>query len=292
MSHAAEADVLVGWRPTQDLLVAAEDARYFLTPATGVNATVETFRSANAIRRRPIVLVNSHGNAEATAQHAVALLLSLLNGIVPHHNAMAAGRWRTSDALWRSVPLRGATVGLAGFGAINRRVMALLAGFRPVFVALRRRPEPIEGVAAVFGPAHVNEFLRRSDMAILALPLTAETEGLIGSEQMAALGPDGFLVNVGRGATVREAALYEALRHGQIAGAALDVWYDYAPESSPDGRRYPSRHPFHELDNVVLSPHRGASSDSLDRWDDLIEAVRQIDAGREPANVVDLNVGY
>ena len=93
---------------------------------------------------------------------------------------------------------------------------------------------------------------------------------------------------------VAEDALYDALARGRIAGAAIDVWYDYKPEPDEDGRRFPFHHPFQRLENVILSPHRGASPMSdLGRWDEVITNLRRLtDGRRDLLNVVDLERGY
>ena len=139
-------------------------------------------------------------------------------------------------------------------------------------------------------------FLREVDVLVVAVPLTAETDGMIGADQLLLLGDHGLLVNVARGAVVDERALYEALHSRTIAGAGLDVWYEYRPDETSDGRKYPydGQYPFHELDNVVLSPHRAASPfDDLRRWDEVIENVRRVADGREDLlNLVDLERGY
>lgn len=276
-SAAARAQVIVGWRPTAELLDGADNLRLFINPGAGVGHLLPLFAE------RIVPLANGHGNAGFVAQHAVALLLALTNKIVPHHNWMAAGRWRTGDAEAKSVGLSGKTVGLVGYGAINRLVERRLSGFHVTCQAFRRKH-----------PCGLAEFLSAMDVAIVAVPLTKETEGMIGSAGLDALGPDGLLVTVARGKVIQERALYEALRDGRIAGAAIDVWYDYEPEPDVEGRCFPYSLPFHELDNVVLSPHRAASPlDDLGRWDEVVENIRRVEAGRSDfLNMVDTARGY
>jgi phosphoglycerate dehydrogenase-like enzyme len=105
-----------------------------------------------------------------------------------------------------------------------------------------------------------------------------------------------FLVNIARGAIINEEALYNALKNNVIAGAALDVWYNYHPEVDND-KKYPydsEKFPFHELDNVILSPHRAASPhDDLKRWDEVIENISRFAEGEKDfINVVDIEKGY
>jgi phosphoglycerate dehydrogenase-like enzyme len=259
------------------------------------------FRDLDNSRRKadlaPVTLVNGHGNSYFTAQHAVAMLLALANRIVPHHNWMREGRWRTGDDDAASTPIRDRQVGLLGYGAVNRRVHEFLKGFDVSFAALRTEWSKANSDEADLKRFTVNEldqFLSWSDILFVSVPLTSVTEGMIGEEELELLGPDGLLVNMARGPVVSEEPLYRALRGGRIAGAALDVWYDYRPEADELGRKCPAHYPFHELDNVVLSPHRGASPFSdLRRWGEVVENIRRFAAGRTDfLNVVDLDREY
>ncbi len=302
LALAPEADVMVGWRPTRALLEAAPGLRLFINPGVGVQHLLPTFRDLVARRRaedRPFPhLANGHGNTYFTAQHAVALLLALTNRLVEHHNWMREGRWRKGDADAASIPLRGRRLGLLGYGAIGRKVHRFLAGFDIDFAILRRdwsrQSDPLPTEASRFGPEALGDFLDAVDILIVALPLTEETEGLIGAEELDRLGPRGLLVNVARGPVIDEQALYRALSERRIAAAAIDVWYDYQPEPDEAGRRYPAHQPFHRLDNVLLSPHRAASPmDDLPRWDEVIDNLRRLADGRtDLRNLVDLERGY
>jgi phosphoglycerate dehydrogenase-like enzyme len=291
---APQAQVMVGWRPTSELLAAAASLELFINPGAGVQALVGLLRDAG----RGITLVNDHGNAYATAQHAVALLLALANKVIPHHNWMAAGEWRKGDADAASVTLRGRTVGLLGYGHVNRLVHRFLSGFDLRFAALRRdwagRAEPAPTPVDKLGPAETDRLFEQSDIVMVSVPETRETTGLVDSRRLELLGREGMLVNYARGAVVVEADLYRALKERSIAGAAIDTWYSYRPEPDPQGRKRPYHLPFHELDNVVLSPHRAASPIfGLERWDGVVENIRRFASGRtDLLNVVDLERGY
>jgi phosphoglycerate dehydrogenase-like enzyme len=121
---------------------------------------------------------------------------------------------------------------------------------------------------------------------LVAVPLVDETRGLIGERELELLGPDGYLLNVARGEVVDERALYEALRDRRIAGAAVDVWYRYP--GSRDERTLPSELPFHELENVVMTPHvSGRSEGTRDgRVAFAVEQLVRLAEGRELENVV------
>jgi phosphoglycerate dehydrogenase-like enzyme len=120
---------------------------------------------------------------------------------------------------------------------------------------------------------------------VLALPLSAETTGIIGASELAAMKPSAFLINVARGDVVDETALYNALRDRTIAGAAIDVWYRYP---GADGTGMPANLPFHELPNVIMTPHIAGSTEPtfFYRWELINENLRRIGTGEPFVNVV------
>ena len=303
------AEVMVGWRPPQHELVKADRLRLFINPGAGVQHLLPDLRALNDGREPAVTLVNGHGNSAFTAQGAVALLLALCNRVVPHHTWMVEGRWRRGDADGATTPLPGRHVGLLGYGAVNRWVHRYLSGFPLRFSALRRHWPEVEREAGPGEPPHapppplarytpesLGDFLDDIDTLITALPLTPETEGLLGAGAWRRLGPDGLLVHLARGAVAQEQALFEALSEGRIAGAAIDVWWDYDPQPDAEGRRFPfdaTRYPFHELPHVLLSPHRAASPFAdIGRWAEVIENLRRYAEGAPLLNVVDLERGY
>merc|ERR1719464_2287731 len=137
------------------------------------------------------------------------------------------------------------------------------------------------GRTAVHGLSELEDLLPRTFALLVCLPGTAETHGLLGRDELRAMPRGGVLVNVGRGSIVDEAALFEALNDGHLASAALDVWYNYPmlqgqglSSGEGVGELRPSRLPFHELASVVMSPHRGQSSDTKAR--DRVAEVLQL----------------
>jgi len=292
---APYADILVGWRPSRKLLDDAERLQLFINPGAGVQHHIETFCEINETRQ--VTLVNGHGNSYFTAQHAVALLLSLTNKIIPHHRWMSDGHWRRGDDHARSMPLMKRKVGLLGYGAVNSKVHGFLSGFDVEFSILKRSwtgDEVLPTPVAKYTQSGLQDFLREIDTLIAVVPLTSETKGILGFEELRELGPEGLLVTLARGDVIDEKGLYTVLKDGLIAGAAIDVWYDYKPEPDEQGRLYPFHHPFHELDNVILSPHRAASPFSdLERWNEVIENIKRFADGRTDfLNIVDLERGY
>jgi phosphoglycerate dehydrogenase-like enzyme len=293
---APGADIMVGWRPSRELLITAKKLRLLINPGAGVKHHIEIFRELNKTRK--ILLANGHGNTYFTAQHVVALLLALMNKIIPHHNWMSSGRWRTGDREGPSSPLRNRTIGLLGYGAVNTKVHRFLSGFDVDFAILRldwdKQLEPLPTPAKRFWKDDLHAFLECVDILIIAVPHTTQTDGLIKERELKLLGTDGFILNISRGQVIDEGSLYNALKEHIIAGAAIDVWYNYRPEPDEDERRYPYSHPFHELDNIVMSPHRGASPmDDLKRWDEVILNISRVARGDDSLiNIVSLDDEY
>ncbi|MHA2296216.1 MAG: NAD(P)-dependent oxidoreductase [Candidatus Hodarchaeales archaeon] len=294
--HAPIADIIVGWRPTKMLLISAKKLKLFINPGAGVQHLIELFKEFN--ETRTVLLANGHGNSYFTAQHAVALLLALTNKVCKHHSWMINGKWRTGDSDAISTPLKNRKVGLLGYGAVNQKVHRFLSGFDLDFSVLRRNwdkqtaslPTPVRK----FDENKLHSFLEEINILIIAIPLTTQTKGLIKAEEIELLGQEGLLVNLGRGDVVDELSLFTALKEKTIAGAAVDVWYNYRPEPDQDGRKYPFKYPFHTLNNIVLSPHRGASPmNDLERWNEVIENIRRCTLGRNDfLNIVNLQDEY
>ncbi len=292
---AQSADIVVGWRPTDGLIENAPSIRLFINPGVGVQHHIDRFRELG--KTREITLVNGHGNTYFTAQHAIALLLALMNKVIPHHNWMIEGEWRKGDADAISIPLRFRRVGFLGYGAVNSKVHRFLSGFDIEFSILKRdwkREIDTPTDYKKFETDKLLDFLEHIDILFIAVPQTSETIGLIGEQELTALGKEGILVNIARGLVVDEKSLYNALLQGTIAGAAIDVWYEYRPELDENGRKYPYEFPFHTLENIVLSPHRGASPmNDLLRWNEVIENITRFADGRDDfLNIVELDRGY
>jgi D-3-phosphoglycerate dehydrogenase len=188
-------------------------------------------------------------NIVSAAELAVALLLAVARNVVPANLALKDAKWKRSQ--FGGVELQGKTVGIIGMGKIGMLVATRLAGFDMKFVAY----DPYVTVAPAGGPkiemVTLDELLTQSDFVTIHIPKTAETAGLIDSVALAKMKPTAFVINAARGGVLDETALYEALVSGKLAGAGLDV---YATEPCTDS-------PLFALDNVVATPHLGASTE-------------------------------
>ncbi len=161
--------------------------------------------------------------------------------------------------------LYGKTIGIIGYGTIGHEVALRAAAFGMKVIGLSRTAPKSTAPLAWFGDmGALTRLLRESDFVLMALPLSTETRGLFDAKCFASMKPDAMFINVGRGMTVDEEALYTALAERRIGGAAIDVWYKYPGRRDP--LPAPSRFRFQDLDNVLMTPHNSArTEETLER---------------------------
>lgn len=229
------------------------------------------------IVERGIFLTNGAGSQSIPiAQHTMLMML---------HQAKRMDLWERAQAAreWRSAPsdeVTDKTVALFGLGGIGAEVARLAKAFRMRVVGLRRRQEPVEFVDLLLPPGAAGELCAQADFLVICAPLTRSTRGAIGATELGRMKPTAYLINVARGPIVDERALIAALRDGQIAGAALDVF-----EVEP----LPPEHELWTLPNVVITPHTAPASPwHIKRGTDLfVQNLRRYVAGEPLVNVVD-----
>lgn len=281
--------ILVAGRPSKELLEASEHLHTVVIPFAGVPpGTLEV------LREYPEVVVhNLHHNAPATAELAMALLLAAAKSLVPVDRRFRGNDWSDRGAHERAVQLEGRRALIVGYGAIGRRVARACTGFGMEVRAIARNEHPDPG-HRLHKPDELQELLPKADVLMVCAPSTAETQGMIGEAEIALLPGDAIVVNIARGPIIDEKALYEALKARRIFAAGLDVWWNYPRTREEWGSTPPSEFPFNELDNVVMSPHRGGhvKSTELLRMTALAELLNAAVRGEEIPNKVDLKAGY
>jgi phosphoglycerate dehydrogenase-like enzyme len=254
----------LGARSTADLLAIARDADGAIVSTDPFDASVlEACPRLKVIARVGVgvdsidlttatelgiaVTTTPGANEAAVADHAVALMLAVVRRVAEHDAAVRRGEWNRTgaDTPWE---LTDATVGLVGYGAIGRLVARRLAGFGVRLLV--SDPVVVEDDADAERVA-LERLLRESDIVSLHAPLLPTTRSLIGPEQLALMQPTAVLVNTARGGVVDEPALIDALEHGRLRGAALDVFDEEPPRSER----------LLALRNVVLTPHVGGLSE-------------------------------
>ncbi|SDO34125.1 Phosphoglycerate dehydrogenase [Nakamurella panacisegetis] len=279
------ADVLVGPRFTAEMGEAATNLRLVQVAGAGTDKI-----DVNALPHGAKV-ANTFHHEDSITEYVVAATVMLRRGIRQQDAALRRGEWVTPahDAAqpWVS-GLAGATVGFVGFGHIGARTWELFKAFRAHGMTVTRRGEidaTAQGLEWAGTVDDIDKLLEMSDVVVVSAPLTPETTGMIGGSELSRMGPSAVLVNVGRGPLVDQDALYAALRDGAIGGAAIDVWYDYPPAGHTGS---PSTQPFHELSNVLMTPHSsGLTRQTFDgRVVDVAENINRLAAGRPLRNVV------
>lgn len=182
--------------------------------------------------------------------------------------------------------LFGKTIGIVGYGHIGREVARRAQAFGMRCIAATRTipttEEPVEWIEPI---SSLEKLLGESDYVLIGLPLSAETKGLFDAARLAQMKPHGVLINVGRGLIIDEEALYNALSNQSIGGAVIDVWYGYPTHNNPD--RLPWNFPFKDLDNIVMTPHNSALSETMHnrRWQFVAENLDRLHRGEPLENI-------
>lgn len=218
--------------------------------------------------------------AEQCAEMAFALSLAGFRGIGSYARART---WHAISERTRT--LYDARVTILGGGGIATSFIELLAPFRTHTTVVRRRPVAMNGVDRVLSTEQLDQALVGADLVVLALALTRATHGIIDARRLGLLAPHTWIVNVARGGHIVTDALVEALQHGTIGGAGLDVT---DPEPLPDG------HPLWTLDNCIITPHESNNSDTsiVPLSARIVANVQRFAAGRELLGIVDPVQGY
>jgi phosphoglycerate dehydrogenase-like enzyme len=253
VSELSDVDVLVSMTFTREMAAAAPKLKLVQVPGAGLDRVDRTALPAAAW------LANAYGHETGIAEYVLGAMLALTREFVRLDAALRAGTWLSQWAVGPPPPpvwpeLAGKTLGIVGYGRIGQGVARRARAFDMEILAIRRdvARSAADDLDLLGGPERLDEVLRRSDYLVLTLPLTEATRGLIGAAQLGAMKPTAVLVNVSRAQIVDAPALYHALAERRIAAAALDVWYRYPTEAAP---MLPAHQPFHELPNVLLTPH-------------------------------------
>ena len=203
-----------------------------------------------------VTLCNVFEHEPGVSEYTLLAMLEWCHRLGPADREMRAGTW-TRSSRFGGAPddeLAGKTVVIVGLGRIGRAVARRARAFDMRVLAVNRSADKTDpDVERVVGLDRLHEMLGEADFVVLACALTPDTRGLIDAAALAAMKPGAVIVNPARGPVIDEAALYDALVHHRIGGAAIDTWWDYPANAAP---RDPSTaYPFHRLDNVLLSPH-------------------------------------
>jgi phosphoglycerate dehydrogenase-like enzyme len=281
-----DTEVIFAFSLLPEQFTRARSLRWLHTPT----AAVHQLLLPELVKSDVVLTKSSELHGPVVAEHVLALVFALTRKIRQSARLQQEHFWGP-ETIWKEGPhpreVAGATLGLVGLGSIGRRVaqMASALGMRVIAVREHVEKGSPEGVAAVFPPTGLDKMLAQSDFVVLAAPVTAATNGLFTAARFAAMKPAAYLINVGRGEQVDEAALIDALRNRRIAGAALDVF-----EKEP----LPQDSPLWDLENLLITPHTASQTEQLwpRHYQVFSENLRRYLAQEPLLFVVDKQKGY
>ena len=283
----ADVDVLVTMGFSQAMAAAAPRLRLVQVPGAGLD------RIDRAALRPETHLANVYGHEVGIAEYVMGAMLALTRSFGRLDAQLRQGRWESQWAVGRPAPplwpeLAGKTLAILGFGHIGQAVARRAIAFDMQVCAIRReaQAEAPDGVSFVGGPDRLDEVVRQADHLVVTLSLSAATRYCLDDRRLRLMKPTAFLVNIARAELIDENALYQALAQGRLAGAALDVWYRYPGSSDTT---MPAERPFHELDNVIMTPHISGWTEGMvvARTKLIAENIERTARGEPPLNMID-----
>ena len=292
LEHGRDAEVLASVRAPGEYIRNAPNLRMIQTFGAGIDKV-----DLDAVRTRgDIILCNNHVNSAEVAESAIALLLTAAKNIIPSDRELRAGNWihRWGGPV-PNLEIRGKNALIIGLGHIGADIAKRLKSFEVTITAATRSgaSRNTDNVDEVVRITEIQPYVEKADFVILSLPLTDESRNLVDEEFLSWMKPTSILVNISRGEIVVEAALYEALKEKHIHGAGIDVWWRY-PTKWRGTVVPPADLPFHELDNIVISPHRAAYSENVrhELYQFAAENILRFVRGETPLNIIDIERGY
>lgn len=275
------AQLVIGGRIDEDALAVADALVWQHVTWAGVESIVSP-----ALVERGVVLTNSRGvSAPNMAEHVVAMMLAFGRAIPFFVKMQEERHWKPWDDQPPFFELTGQTVVLLGTGAIGRATAARLRPFGCRIIGARRRPGTIDGFDDVVTFDMLDQVLPEADHIVSSLPMTPSTVRLLSAELIEKVRPGAHFFNVGRGGTVDQSALIEALKRGHLGGAGLDV---------TDPEPLPKDSPLWTMPNVLITSHTSGGSPMVGaRVADLLTSnLQRYVAGEDLLNVVDFDQGY
>lgn len=278
------ADTIVAGNVTPEEIKKAKKLQGIFVPFAGVNQF-----SFNEIQQGSLWICNAHGNAKTTAERAFALAMALLGKVLFYHDELKKGYWHRShkkEDLWVSMQDMPALI--LGKGHLGIALENYLKPFTTDITFFRKNPEKNQ----LNETNDLLKSLQNARIIFICLPLTSDTKHLFNNQNMSML-EGKYIINVGRGEIVEEESFFDFLKHKKIAGAGLDVWYQY-PGKDKKEPVFPSQFPFHTLENVVLSPHKAAHciQGVLGNIESTISNIAYFLKTGTPPATVNLDAGY
>jgi phosphoglycerate dehydrogenase-like enzyme len=287
VSRLSGVDVLISMCFTKAMADAGARLRLVQVPGAGLD------RIERGALRPGTRLANAYGHEIGIAEYVIGAMIALQRSFSRIDAKLRRGQWESQWAVAVPPPppwpeLAGKTLALLGFGHIGQALAPRARAFDMQVCAIRRQggTETPGILSFIGGPERLDDVLSRADYVVITLPLSRETQGLLDARRLRLMKSTAYLINVARAEIIDEAALYRALATGDLAGAALDVWYRYPTEPKIT---LPATQPFHELANVIMTPHiSGWTEGTLEARAKLIATnIERTSRGEPPLNAID-----
>ena len=255
----------------KDLITAGKQLQFIQVPFSGMEWLKKEWLPDGCI------VCNTNQHSEPIAEYVMLGILEFAINMRHMDSELRQGRWTYGGSIVRGLKhgeIQHKTIGFIGFGHIAKRVTELATPFGMEFIAISRNPKIDARLKWWKDSSHLEALLMESDYVLITAQLSDSTRNLINESTLKKMKPTGVIINVARGPIINEAAIYKALKNHAIGGALLDVWYQYASTDNLEMR--PSALPFHELDNVIMTPHTASWTDQLDkrRIDAVVENIQ------------------
>jgi len=281
-----QADVAFTPFVDRDVFPSAKRLRWIQSPAVGVGSLMFP-----ELHRSGVVVTTARGiRARSIAEHVIGVTIALTRRLPVALRAQLAHRWAQDELEGPASGVRsleGLRLGIVGLGSIGMEIVRLATplGMRASGIRRHVHNPPPQGVDRVYSPDQLPDLLKGSDIVVLAVPHTPETKQIVGRRELELLPRGAILINIARGKLIDDEAVVEALRSGQLGGAALDVFTREPLE--PDS-------PYWDLPNVIVTPH--TSGAMQDYWTPLVrlftENLQRFERGEPLLNIVDKQAGY
>ncbi|MCP4702979.1 MAG: hypothetical protein GY865_00085 [candidate division Zixibacteria bacterium] len=285
-----DSDVIISGLPKEEILERSKKIHTLVIPWAGLPKQTRELM----LQYPNINIYNIHHNAIPTAETAFSMMLTIAKDIISIDRDFRKFDWspRYSDS--NALTLSGKTALILGYGAIGKLIGKYCAGMGMNIIATKWNADSAnDNIAEIFSSDKINELLPKADVLFICAPLTPETEGLIGKNELSQLPDDAILINIARGDIINESDLYNELKSGRIR-AGLDVWYNYPKDEVQRANTEPSKFPFHELDNVVVTPHLAGHCKEIEtmRINKLAKLLNKLVSGEEIDTKVNPEIGY
>ncbi len=272
---APRADYAVVWAPPQQLLDEQAGLKAVFNIGAGVDAILKLRVPGDTL----LVRLDDAGMSVQMAEFVCHAVIRHFRELDAYERDMAQGRWGYRKPRARADH----PVGIMGLGVLGARVAQAVAQFEFPVLGWSRSPKEIAGVRCFSGEQGLHDFLAGTRILVCLLPLTPDTEGILNKDTLGRLMPQGYLINVARGAHLVEEDLLALVEQGHLAGAALDV---FRTEPLPPG------HPFWNHPKITITPHTSARTLRDETIAQIAGKIRALGRGEPIAGVVDRNRGY